>query len=184
MPLSVLDLYILSMFDRGCETPYDLHRDANLSLGAISPCVSRLLKAKLVTRVEEVNATRRPRHRYALTRAGKQQARTGWKEYLQSDTAPTDVDSVLRLADVAHYYKAGVHQIIKLLNSAGKKRLSRAEQLSIAVRGTEGTTYADLKNRIDGDRLSAEGSALIRIAEELDGRRTQGKKPAARRSLK
>src|SRR5579871_2443854 len=82
MEPSVLDVFILSMLDRGCETPYDLHRHGNLSLGAISPSLSRLLKEKLATRVEEVNATRRPRHRYALTRSGKQKARLGWKQIL------------------------------------------------------------------------------------------------------
>jgi DNA-binding PadR family transcriptional regulator len=185
MELSLLDLYVLAMFDRGCETPYDLHRDANLSLGAISPSVSRLFKEKLVTRVDEVNATRRPRHRYALTRSGKEQARAGWKRVLHSGEVPGDLDSVLRLADLAHYYKGSSHHILKLLDSAGKQRLAKSEQLSITVRDTTAnSSYGHMRNRIDSARLHAEGTALVGMAEEFGRKSSRGKKSAGQRSPK
>ena len=183
MEPSVLDVFILSMLDRGCETPYDLHRHGNLSLGAISPSLSRLLKEKLATRVEEVNATRRPRHRYALTRSGKQKARLGWKQILLSGEVPSDMDSLLRLADLANHYKAPARLTVKMLESAGRQRLAKAEQLSITVRETTANTYGDMRNRMDSARLRAEGDALLSLAEAFRGRSRRGKKNAGLRSL-
>jgi hypothetical protein len=43
MKLSVLDLFALSMLQRGLTTPYDLLRDAGLSQSASLPALSRLL---------------------------------------------------------------------------------------------------------------------------------------------
>ena len=167
MALSVLDLYILSMLDRGCETPYDLHRNANLSLGAISPSMSRLLREKLVTRADEVNATRRPRHRYALTAKGKIGARTGWKQFLRSSEVPSDMDSLLRLADIATYNNAPVSQIVTILQAAGRQKLVKAEQLNASLSTCIPGSYLHLKHRTDIARFNAEGKILVRIAEEV-----------------
>jgi hypothetical protein len=40
MTLSILDLFLLSMLDRGAQSPYELQRTAGVSLGAPFPhCV-------------------------------------------------------------------------------------------------------------------------------------------------
>ncbi len=166
MALSVLDVFVLSMLDRGCQTPYDLHRDGNLSLGAISPSLSRLLKEKLVTRVEGQSATKRPRHNYKATAAGRRLARTGWQTYLDSGRGPTDLDALLRIVDLALHYKAARTQIVRLLKNAGIQRHRQAQKLSIEALDP-GAVYVRLRVRCDADRLWAEGTALLTVAKEL-----------------
>src|ERR1035441_10434725 len=101
MTLSVLDLFLLSMLDRGAQSPYDLHRAAGVSLGASVPSLRRLTASKLVTRTEGTAATNRPRHSYKLTAAGKQAAKAGWTTYFQEASAGVDLDSLLRIVDMA-----------------------------------------------------------------------------------
>ena len=79
MVWAVLDLYVLSLLDRGLETPYSLQREGGLSLGASTPSLRRLSTAHLVKRKEEQGSTNRPRHAYALTATGRDIARTGWQ---------------------------------------------------------------------------------------------------------
>lgn len=167
MELPVLDLFVLSMLDRGCQTPYDLHRDGKLSLGAISPSLSRLLKEKFVTRVEEENATKRPRHNYKVTAAGKRQARTGWQAYLNSNQALTDLDALLRIVDLALHYKADRNQAVRLLKDAGLQRHRQAQRLSIAAQDPGTVVYVQLRTRCDSDRLLSEGTTLLAFAKEL-----------------
>src|ERR1700733_14201594 len=47
---SVLDLFILSLLDRGLETPYDLNRQGGLSLGSTVPALRRLESAGPIKR--------------------------------------------------------------------------------------------------------------------------------------
>ncbi len=101
MPLPVLDLFVLSLLDRGLETPYDLQKRAGLSLGATTPSLRRLLDAKLVTRSKDSGPGKRPRHAYELTARGKEEARQGWKLYLSPEHLPNDLDSILRIIDLA-----------------------------------------------------------------------------------
>ena len=90
---SILDSYILSLLERGLETPYELQRQGGLSLGASTPALRRLLKAKLVTRDEKASATNRPRHVYKVTRSGGETARLAWKPFLGTENLPPDLDS-------------------------------------------------------------------------------------------
>lgn len=50
MIVSVLDIFLLSMLDRGAQSPYELQRMAGVSLGASVPSLRRLTASKLVTR--------------------------------------------------------------------------------------------------------------------------------------
>ena len=121
MNLSALDLFVLSMLDRGCQTPYDLQRQAGLSLGGTVPALRRLTKAGLLTRVDDETGTKRPRHHYRLTASGKEKARKGWKEHLSGAKIPADLDSILRLADLASYYRAPKIQIATFLKRAARQ---------------------------------------------------------------
>ena len=76
---SVLDLFILSLLDRGLETPYDLQRQGGLSLGSTVPALRRLAAAGLIRKREASEASKRPRHSYQLYAAGRNRAQK-WLE--------------------------------------------------------------------------------------------------------
>ena len=65
--------------------------------------------------------TKRPRHHYRLTAKGKEKARKGWKEHLSGAKIPADLDSILRLADLAAYYRAPKIQIATFLKRAARQ---------------------------------------------------------------
>lgn len=115
MALSILDLFVLSMLDRGLATSYELQREAGLSLGGTLPALRRLTNAGLLIKAEAKSPTRRPRHEYRLTPPGKDKARKGWKEHLSAAKVAADVDSLLRLVDVADHYKAPRSEIVAFL---------------------------------------------------------------------
>src|SRR5579871_4812319 len=93
------------------------------------------------------------------------------------------MDSLLRLADLANHYKAPARLTVKMLESAGRQRLAKAEQLGINVRETTANTYGDMRNRMDSARLRAEGDALLSLAEAFRGRNRRRNKNAGLRSL-
>lgn len=97
---SVLDLFILSLLDRGLQTPYDLQRRGGLSLGSAIPALARLEGAGLVRKRDVVGASKRPRHGYKVSAAGLKLARSGWIALLK-DPSPSDLDAVLRVISVA-----------------------------------------------------------------------------------
>src|SRR5690349_23253163 len=111
MKLSVLDIFVLSMLDRGAETPYDLHRSEGLSLGASLPSLKRLKSEGFVTVSRSKSSKKRPRHQYRLTESGTQQARNAWKSYLSDAASNDDLDSILRIVDLAVYYQADKRKI-------------------------------------------------------------------------
>jgi DNA-binding PadR family transcriptional regulator len=167
MTLSVLDLFVLSMLDRGCETPYDLQRQAGLSLGGTVPALRRLAKAGLLTLVDGDTGTKRPRHHYRLTASGKDKARKGWKERLSGAKIPADLDSILRLVDLAAHYRAPKKQIVTFLKQASqsRQRLVDEANLALAHRGrTAASSYVALRLSLDIERFAAEASVLARIA--------------------
>ena len=125
MPRSVLDLFILSVLDRGLETPYDLNRQGGLSLGSTVPALRRLETAGLVRKKAAVGSSKRPRHWFQLSAAGRKLARRGWIPLLK-DQPPSDFDAVLRLADMAQHYRARPADIVTLLEAAASERRSSA----------------------------------------------------------
>jgi DNA-binding PadR family transcriptional regulator len=177
MELSVLDVFVLSMLERGCETPYDLHRNAGLSLGAISPCVSRLLKERLVARTKDKNATKRPRHHYTLTTLGKEQARTAWKAYVETAKSPNDLDSLLRVVDLALHYHADRTTIARLLQNAASERQRRAKQLSIDLEKPAVNKYVHLRTRCETNRLFDEAQTLLKFSQEIGKKRASSPYP-------
>ena len=114
MICSLLDLFILSLLDRGLETPYDLQRQGGLSLGSTVPALRRLAAAGLIRKREATGASKRPRHTYQLSAVGRTQAQNGWKTHLKSPDH-MDLDAVLRVADMAQYYKARNADIVEFL---------------------------------------------------------------------
>jgi DNA-binding PadR family transcriptional regulator len=171
MNLSVLDVFVLSLLDRGLETPYDLQRQGGLSLGASSPALLRLVNADLVKRAKSESSTNRPRHQYRLTPSGKQAARAAWKPFLDSDDPPSDIDSLLRIVDMAaHYPRADKQKIRAFLKRAAerKSRLAQhADVSSMATPSGERILYMGLRALCDASRLSAEADTLLRISSRF-----------------
>jgi DNA-binding PadR family transcriptional regulator len=167
MTISVLDVFVLSLLDRGLETPYDLQRQGGLSLGASTPALRRLVKANFVKRTEGESATNRPRHQYQLTATGKREARAAWKPFVDSDNPPSDLDSLLRVVDMAAHYQADKQKIRAFLKRAadGKSLLAQQAGLSSkATRSGDRVLYQGMRVRCDAARLLAEAKTLLQIA--------------------
>jgi DNA-binding PadR family transcriptional regulator len=181
MTLPILDIFLLSMFDRGAQSPYDLQRTAGVSLGASVPALRRLIAGKLVTRTEGTAATNRPRHEYKLTPAGKQAARSSWKDHLNGASAGSDLDSLLRIADMAIHYGAEKKTIRSFLKQASESRALMAEKASLTQKGfasPDGSSYLRMRATCDAVRLRAEADALSSLASTIGSKREiAGKQP-------
>ena len=200
MTLPVLDLFILSQLDRGCETPYDLLRQAGVSLGASTPALRRLSEAALITRIDGQGVTKRPRHHYQLTASGRRNAREGWKQYLAGSKIPADLDSILRLVDMANHYGNAGQDLAAFLKKAASQRQQAAEQAKLSRSHREELMdYVTLRYDCDVEKFAAEAAALTQIAAELtkktpkpaqppslasQRRRDQSLKPSAKLSQK
>jgi DNA-binding PadR family transcriptional regulator len=162
-----LELFILSCFDRGLATPYDLQRHASLSLGATSPALKRLKKDGLLTRAVGTNGTKRPRHNYTLSSEGKNAAQQEWKTYLTDSTPPSDLDSVLRIYEMAVHYKASRPSIEAFLRRAIEARRYSIAVLDVASCGGQSVVdlirYPRLRAQFERARLSSEMTTLTEI---------------------
>lgn len=167
---SSLELFILSCIDRGLETPYDLQRQAGLSLGATNPALKRLIKAGLLKRSTGKSPTRRPRHQYILTPDGRILARNGWKEFLKDPGSPPDIDSILRILDLAIHYGAPKPSIIAMIGRGIETRRNAAELLVVTQghqTGASAWQYSRLRAAFEKTRCVAELDALAQIHARL-----------------
>jgi DNA-binding PadR family transcriptional regulator len=184
---SILDLFILSMVDRGLQTSYALHRDGGLSVGSTVPALRRLEEACLVKRTEVTATNKRPRHGYQLFAPGRKLASSGWIPLLKH-RPPTDLDAVLRLADLANHYGTKVVDIASLLQRAAKDRVVMSKQASAAKvkDGVASLLYVSTKNDWDASRLTAEAKFLTALAKSLTredaGKPKRGLRPRADRA--
>ena len=179
MSLSLLDIFVLSLADRGLTTPYALQREGELSLGATTPSLRRLSKARLVVRDDAENATRRPRHEYRVTAAGRKAALTGWREHFDKVRIASDLDSVLRLVDLAVHYGAKRDEIVMFLKRAAEQRFSRARRAeTVNSFGQGALSYQRTRWQCESARLEAEATVLSRLATELE---SQPRQRSARR---
>jgi DNA-binding PadR family transcriptional regulator len=164
---SVLDLFILSLLDRGLQTPYDLNRQGGLSLGSTVPALRRLTAAGLIKKREATGTSKRPRHAYQLSNAGQTQAREGWKKYLKTHNQ-MDLDAVLRVADMAHYYNVKAEDIVEFVDSViserrmpGRSRLSNLDATSVSL------GYMTALVAWNAARLKAEEKFLAALAKSV-----------------
>jgi DNA-binding PadR family transcriptional regulator len=164
---SVLDLFILSLLDRGLQTPYDLQRRGGLSLGSAIPALARLEGAGLVRKRDAVGASKRPRHGYKVSAAGLKLARSGWIALLK-DPPPSDLDAVLRVIDIAAENNARPTDISSFLNRAARERLTLSKQ-ALKIDGNPGSSlvYGATRKRWDAARLKAEARLLSVLAKSL-----------------
>ena len=170
MRQSVLDIYIVSLLDRGFETCYDLQRRGGLSLGTSVPALRRLERAGLVRKTGAVGTSKRPRNGYQVSAAGRKLARSGWISLLK-DPPPADLDALLRLADLASHYGAKVTAIASLFTRSAKDRalLSKRASAGKVKKGVSSLLYLASKNDWDSNRLAAEAKFLLSLAKSVLG---------------
>jgi DNA-binding PadR family transcriptional regulator len=170
LTIPVLDAFILSLLDRGAESSYDLHRLAGVSLGASTPSLLRLAKQKLVVREKSPSSGKRTRYAFRLTAAGAKTARTAWKEQLCNDRRTFDIDSTLRIADMAFHYGAPRKALMSFLRLAGTERLKLAEDAATAAKNKCKSTkfsYPALRARCEAQRLRAEAEVLLMASDSF-----------------
>ncbi|WP_263366180.1 PadR family transcriptional regulator [Edaphobacter bradus] len=165
MDSSVLDIFILSLLDRGHETTYDLQRQAGLSLGSTVPALRRLEAKRLITRQETFTPGSRPRNAFALTAAGRKLARNGWKPLLDSGRSDDDLEAVLRIAEMARANNAHPVEIKRFLAEASRTRLESAKVEAKAV-AQKPQDYVTVRDRWSQARLQAEAKFLTDLADE------------------
>jgi DNA-binding PadR family transcriptional regulator len=186
--MTVLELFILSQLDRGLETPYDLLHRAGISLGSSVPALRRQIEAGLIKREKEAPDSRRPRHVYKLTTAGKKQARTGWQQYLNQQPVSADLDEILRVCDVANHNAHDHTNISAFLDRAARDRsvLARQAQLLFDRRTGLPLDYISTRARCDAERFESEGTVLSQLSVAIKKssaprRRAPGTKPKSDR---
>ncbi len=172
MSISLLDLYVLSLLDRGLDTPYSLQRQGGLSLGASTPALRRLTETRMVKRTEEKGATNRPRHVYTLTASGRELARNAWREYFQAGRLPSDLDSILRLSDMAAHYGASATEVAQFLKTASERTAASARRAA-AADADNGLLYLSMRSRCEAARLKAESAVLGQMAAEISTARSR-----------
>jgi DNA-binding PadR family transcriptional regulator len=161
---SVLDLFILSLLDRGLQTPYDLQRKGGLSLGSTVPALRRLEAAGLVRKKVPVGSSKRPRHWFQLLAAGEKLARGGWLRLLK-DHPPSDFDAVLRLVDMAQHYLAKPADVVTFLEAEASDRRSAARSGLSAPSGS--LRVVATREAWDVARLRAEAKFLEGLAKSF-----------------
>jgi DNA-binding PadR family transcriptional regulator len=163
---SVLDLFILSLFDRGFETAYDLQRHAGVSLGSSVPALRRLEAAALAKKKAQVGSSKRLRHQFELTAAGRMLARGGWMSLLK-DRPPSDFDSILRLVDIARHYQAKDADVVAFLDAASSERRSPTRSGGTGFQTRASLGIMATREAWDASRLKAEAKFLAELAKSL-----------------
>lgn len=180
-PLPVLDLFILAALDREPASPYDLHQQLGISLGASLPALKRLAKAQLVQRTILKSGTRRPRHEYRIRAAGKAALASGWKDHMALRTSPDagplskksepDLESVLRIVDLAMRYGGDRKAIRAFLKRAAARRMLLAKETNLRLseppKKKAQLTYSAMRLRCDYDRWMAESESLTRLEQQV-----------------
>ncbi|WP_263367959.1 PadR family transcriptional regulator [Edaphobacter bradus] len=161
----MLDIFILSLLDRGYETTYHLQRQAGLSLGSTVPALRRLEARRLITRQETLTLGARPKHSFALTPAGKKLARSGWKPLFDPGRAD-DLDAILRIAEMARANGVESAEIREFLERSSRTRLEAARTQGDSLAADEPQKYVTTRSRWNRARLEAEAKFLAGLAEE------------------
>jgi DNA-binding PadR family transcriptional regulator len=163
----VLEVFILSLFDRGLQTAYDLQRHAGVSLGSSTPALKRLQAAGLLKRTVQVGSSKRLRHGFEITATGRKLVRGTWTSLLKGQP-PSDFDSILRVVDVAQQYEAKGADIAAFLASASSQRGSSKRSGRTGFRGTRGPLgIMATREAWDATRMKAEAKFLAEFAKSL-----------------
>lgn len=164
---SLLDVDILSLFDRGFETTYDLQTQGGISLGSSVPALKRMERFGLIERKGSANPGKRKRFAFSLTEEGRQIVQTCWATLLATPP-PGDLGSILRTVDILKTYRVAPRQIAKYLRRASA---DRAELAAKAANNhsipTPGVGYLADRRAWDLQRLRAEAKFLAQLAKSV-----------------
>jgi DNA-binding PadR family transcriptional regulator len=118
---SVLDIYLLSLIDRGLYTKYDFQRRGGVSLGSSTPALKRLQNAGFIREQEPEDGSKRIRQILKLTPAGRRVVRKGWRQYFKVELN-LDVEAILRVIDIAGHEAVPRGEIIDFVNAMASQR--------------------------------------------------------------
>ena len=153
--------------DRGLQTAYDLQHQAGISQGSAIPALQRLATQGLIKKDAVTTTSRRPRHCYRITAAGRKLARIGWIGRLQ-DPAPNDLEAVLRLVDMATHYQAKPADIAAFLADSARNRTSGTPvRQSLLKFDASSQAYLSTLQGWNSTRLRAESKFLASLANFL-----------------
>ena len=103
----------------------------------------------------------------------KSAAQSAWKPFLD-DEPPSDLDSLLRVVDMAAHYRADKRKIYSFLTRAIARRSQLAQHAGLSVSATrkgDRASYTAMRIHCDAARLLAETDALATISLQF---RTKG----------
>lgn len=163
MSPTILELFLLSLIDRGLRTKYDLQRKGGVSLGSSSPALIRMQAAKLVVQDVESKQGKRPRHGLKLSAAGRKLAREGWKTQFRNFEGG-DIDAILRVVDMAFHNGANATEIADFLELAASARRMRDPRLPPAD-PTQVLSILATQARWESAQSQAEAKFLLKLAE-------------------
>lgn len=162
MSHSVLDIFLLSLIDRGLCTKYDLQRRGGVSLGSSTPALKRLQKAGLITQHEAEQDSKRLRKMLELTAAGRRIARHGWREYFDAEVN-LDLEAILRIVDVAGHHGAPRGAIIEFLDAMASQR----SRLPAKTHHCTGESIIGFQEQLAACRVKADSTFLKNLASSL-----------------
>lgn len=165
-----LELFVLAAVRGGLDSAYDLHKSADLSVGATLPLLRRLEKDGLL----QSEAAARRSKQYSLTSVGRSVLQHSWRKLLTS--VPRELDAILRIAYVAAVMEAPVKATQLFLKSASVERrqlaAKRQQQAELILREAGqrvfGRGHRWLRAHSDSIRLKAEATVLSGLAVRKD----------------
>lgn len=162
-----LELFVLSLIQRGITTPYRLQVSVGLSAGATIPVLNRLKENGFL---KCGNPGPRQRMEYEITASGVRHLESEWKPLL-SAPAPSDVDAILRIVVLALLSGANRRTAVSYLRGAAaekaadskrRKQYAASTQSSVSSAGSPG-----LHNWMHAMRTAARSAADARLLREL-----------------
>lgn len=168
MSPTILDLFILSLIDRGLKSKYELQRKGGVSLGSSSPAIKRLQTLKLIVQIVSGGPGKRPRHELELSPGGRRLVHRGWQKLL-IEMHNADLQSALRLVDMANHYGGKRSEIDEFLrNNASNRATTSKLPSAVQRREGHGLNIIGMENKWNSIRLRTEARFLRELAGSSD----------------
>ena len=164
--LSLLELHILSLLDRGSQTSYDFLQQG-VSLGSSVPALRRMEDAGWIRAKRSSEVGKRQRHSFSLTAKGRKLVVRAGAGLLRQPP-PADFDAVLRVIDIAQGIDAKAQDILAFLQAAMQDRRSLAKLAASRDGGNDKQLeFRVIRNHWDIARLKAEARLIAQIIKSL-----------------
>ena len=164
--LSLLELHILTLLDRGSQTSYDFLQQG-VSLGSSVPALRRMEDAGWIRAKRSSEVGKRQRHSFSLTAKGRKLVVRAGAGLLRQPP-PADFDAVLRVIDIADGSGAAVQEMLPFLKIAIRERLALAKlATSQSSDDRDRLEFKTTRTQWDGVRFRAEAGLLSRMAKAM-----------------